>query len=149
MPFWISRAGACVLFVLGVLSGCATKYTPNEDDTTTDLSHISKAYGIITSADHHPPRHVDEIKSLLKGLHSANLNPPPEEILVSSRDGEPYVIIYGANVGSYASDEILAYEKNGKDGVRYVLLMSRDVRQMTDEEFKRAKFVMGHRPEAS
>jgi len=94
-----------------------------------------------------PPRDVEQLKKILAELHAADLNPAPEEVLTSSRDGQPYVIIMGANLGATISGDILAYEKNGLNGKRYVLTMSRDIRQMTDEEFKRATFVQGHKPE--
>jgi hypothetical protein len=129
------------------LAGC-TKPVSREDEQTNDLNNIARAYGIIVNDSHRPPRGVEELKTLLSGLHKADMVPDPEEIFVSSRDGQPYVIIYGANLGTVSSPEILAYEKKGADGKRYVLLMSRDVRQLTDQEFKQARFANGHKPEA-
>ena len=93
-----------------------------------------------------PPRDIKEIEKVLSDLHDANLNPPAKEILVSPRDGEPYVIIMGANLGATRSPDILAYEKRGAEGKHYVLLMSYDVQQITDEEFSKATFAMGHKP---
>jgi hypothetical protein len=141
--------GSVFVAALLCIAGCSSKPVSREDEQTQDLNCIARAYGIIVNADHHAPKNVEEIKKLLSGLHKADIVPDPEEILVSTRDGQPYVIIYGVNLGMVApSPEILAYEKKGAEGKRYVLLMSRDVRQITDEEFKQAKFANGHKPEA-
>ena len=137
----------CTLFLLGGLVGCTAKPVVKEDETAADLLHIAGAYQTIISGGAPPPRELEQIKKVLADFHKANLNPPAEEVLTSSRDGQPYVVILGAQLGSVSSDDILIYEKKGLEGKRYVLLMSRDVRQLTDEEFAQAKFAMGHRPE--
>jgi len=70
----------------------------------------------------------------------------PEQYLRSPRDNQPYVIIYGSPLDSDGRDIILAYEKDGLDGKRYVITLSRDVKLMTDEEFAGAKFASGLKP---
>jgi hypothetical protein len=138
---WSLLAGSALLS-----GGCSSRAGSSDDEPTRDLGHIARAYQVHLYGGK-PPREVDQLKKILEELHAANLNPAPEEVLTSSRDGQPYVIIMGANLGATTSGDILAYEKNGANGKRYVLLMSRDIRQMADEEFKRATFVQGHKPE--
>jgi hypothetical protein len=134
------------LFAIGSL-GCAPKPESTEVEPIRDLNHIQRAYGIMVSGHNRPPRDMAEVRKILDELHVGDLNPQADEVLVSSRDGEPYVIIMNANLGmADGRDEILAYEKTGVEGNRYVLLMSRDVRQISDDEFRRAKFAKGHRP---
>lgn len=128
--------------------GCAGKSRPTEDEVTTDFRHISRAYLVIQSGSNRPPKDVAEIEKILGELHKDGLNDKAEEVLTSSRDGQRYVIIMGANLGASSSNDILAYEKTGVDGTRYVLMTSSDVRQIPDSEFRQSTFAKGHRPEA-
>jgi hypothetical protein len=133
---------------LGALlaAGCSSGAKSSEDETTMDFRHIVRAYDLVLAEKRRPPRDVSEIEKVLTELHEADLNPPAKDVLISSRDGEPYVIIMGADLGATRSSDILAYEKRGAEGKRYVLLMSYDVQQLTDEEFANATFTMGHKP---
>jgi hypothetical protein len=73
---------------------------------------------------------------------------PPEEALVSPRDNQPIVIIMGANDNDGASS-ILAYEKTGAEGTRWVVTMGGEAKKLPNEEFSKATFAKGHKPEAS
>ena len=131
------------------LAGACSKPVSKEDDAVADLGFISRAYGLILSGKHRPPNDVSEIREVLTDLHVMDENPPADEVLVSSRDGKPYVVIMGADINSAPSAEVLAYEQTGAEGKRYVLLMSRDITTMTETEFKSAAFAMGHKPAKS
>ncbi|HEX2473540.1 MAG TPA: hypothetical protein VHK01_02270, partial [Lacipirellulaceae bacterium] len=54
----------------------------------------------------------DRIKA---GARVSNL----EELFISERDGEPYVIFYGQRPAGVAAD-VVAYERTGVDGKRFV-----------------------------
>ena len=128
-------------------AGCSQTGT-GEDETTTDLRQIGRAYGVILGGKNRPPRDIDEIKGVLSDLHKDGQNPPAEEVLKSPRDGEAYVVIMGVNLGSGKSSDILAYEQKGADGKRYVFDMNYEVRQVADAEFAQAAFAQGHKPAA-
>jgi hypothetical protein len=128
------------------ITGCSSTPKSTEDETTTDLREIAKAYAVTISLHRRPPRSLEEIKKVLGELHEAKMVGKPEEVLTSSRDGQPYEIILGADLGASRSPEILAYEKQGKDGTRYVLTMTYDVQQLSDAEFAQATFAAGHKP---
>ena len=136
-----------VLSVAMACLGCTGKPKQTEDEVTTDFRHISRAYQVIQAGSNRPPRDVAEIEKILGELHKDGLNDKPEEVLTSSRDGQRYVIIMGATLGASTSNDILAYEKTGVDGNRYVLLTSSDVRQIPDAEFRQSTFAKGHKPE--
>ena len=51
-----------------------------------------------------------------------------------------------AMTGGNVNDIVLAYEKKGKNGARYVMKPPSYVVQMKDLEFKSAKFPPGHQP---
>jgi len=140
-------APTCLGFLL--VAGCFSGSKSSEDETTTDFRHIVRAYDLVLAEKRRPPRDLAEIEKVLTELHAANLNPPAKDVLTSSRDNEPYVVIMGANLGATKSSEILAYEKRGAEGKRYVLMMSYDVEQLSDKEFAQATFAMGHKPSAN
>jgi len=68
----------------------------------------------------------------------------PETLLKSPVDGQPYVVLWGVNWPTIPIKEmpppIVAYEKAGKGGTRYVYTVM-GVMPMTDEEFARAQFI--------
>jgi hypothetical protein len=127
-------------------SGCSSPAASDEDENTTDLRSIGRAYDAVIGMRNKPPRSVGEIKQVLVDFHDVGWVGPPDEVLISSRDGQPYVIILGADLGAEVSKDVLAYEKKGAEGKRYVLLTSRDVLQMSEDEFAQATFAMGHKP---
>ena len=141
----ISIVLLALLPIMSANSGCS-KASNGEDETTTDLRQIARAYGVVIGGKNRPPKNIEEIKQVLSDLHKDGLNPPADEVLTSSRDNEPYVVIMGANLGGVKSTEILVYEKKGADGKRYVLDMNYEVQQLTDAEFAQAAFAHGHKP---
>src|SRR5690349_9665042 len=143
LPLHALRLG---LLLAVVAAGCSGAATSSEDETTRDLRQISRAYDGILSWKNKPPRAVEEIRNFLADLHKDGQGGKPEDVLTSSRDGQPYVIVLGVDLGAKRSTDIFIYEKNGKDGLRYVMQTSREVRQITDADFKNAAFAKGHKP---
>ncbi len=135
-------------FVLVLLGGCARKPAAREDETTMDFRQIARVYESIQGYHNRPPKDLDQIKQYLTDLHTDGQNDEPEKVLTSSRDGQPYVIILGAQFGVPPGTQIMFYEKQGAEGKRYVIHADRQVRQLTDEEFRQATFANGHRPES-
>jgi len=147
ISYWLAFALPAALAIGCLSSGCSAKPVSSEDETTTDLRAIARAYEVVTAASNRPPRELDQIKKVLADLHTDGLiADAPLDVLTSSRDGQPYVIILGADLGASLSDEILVYEKNGAEGKRYVFLMNYEIPQMTDEQFGKAAFARGHKP---
>jgi hypothetical protein len=125
------------------LAGCSSKPEKPRDPGEVNLRKIVQAYDLGEYHLHRPPRNEDELKRFLEGLgETGDLN----EILHSPRDGQPYVILFGPPLDSDARDTVLAYEKTGADGKRYVVTLSRDIKVLTDQEFAGATFAKGHRP---
>jgi len=127
-------------------AGCSATPKSTEDENSTDLREIAKAYAVTISLHRRPPKSIEEIKKVLEDLHEAKMVGKPDEVLTSTRDGQPYVIILGADLGATRSPDILAYEKKGAGGKRFVLSMDFNIVQMTDADFAQATFAMGHRP---
>lgn len=135
------------LIVLLSVAGCFGPEPAAEDDTTIDLRQIARAYEVHISGTKRPPKQMSDLEQIIADLHAAGLNDAPADVLNSSRDGKPYVVIMGVNLDETAgSQDVLAYEQTGSEGKRYVITVSRDVRVLTEEEFKNASFAMGHKP---
>lgn len=114
-------------------AGCAERPIGNLEDTRR-LGAIQYAYQEATRTLRRPPRHLQEIKSHLAELGN------PDELLVSPRDGQPYVILWNIDLETASTDPptIYAFEKVGVDGKRYVL-SNLDIAPLADEEFARLK----------
>jgi hypothetical protein len=131
-------------FLFGVLglAGCGSKpqVVAEVSPSNQNLRAISTAYLQATDTLGRPPNNLEELKPFLKGQGG------PEAILTSPDDGEPYTILWGVDyrtVPMYGSTApVLAYEKQGKGGKRFVLRM-RDVTQLTNEDFQKATFPPG------
>ena len=78
--------------------------------------------------------YLEEIKP-----HLATLG-DPEVLLVSPRDGQPYVIVWNIDVENAPTDPptIYAFEKVGAEGKRYVL-STLDIAPVNDAEFTQLK----------
>jgi hypothetical protein len=77
-----------------------------------------------------------------------------DDVFHSPRDGEMYVILWGVKAADLQRSSnadpaqrfpVLAYEKRGTDGQRYVLQMPPQVTLMSDEELKKARFPAPHK----
>jgi hypothetical protein len=94
------------------------------------------------------PKSADELKPFLKAFGN------PEELLVSPSDGEPYVVIWGANPQGGPTEykgmfPILAYERKGSSGGRAVTDVRGRPMTVPEDDFAKLKFVGRHRPRAN
>ena len=128
-------------------AGCGGSTASSPPEAVKDFQEIARAYDMIVAGKNRPPKTVDELREILLELHTYHTVGDPAEALRSSRDGEQYVIVMGVNFGAVVSGDILAYEKKGKEGKRFVLRLSRNVDEVTDEEFARSTFANQHQPE--
>jgi hypothetical protein len=140
--------GGTSLMLIGAMSwlpltGCSSKPPPRREDTAAiNLRKIVQGYDLAEDRLHRGPRDEEELK---RYLVQTDMTINPDEVMRSPRDGQPYVVIYGARLDPYGRD-ILAYEQEGLDGGRYVITLSRDVKLLTATEFAHANFAKGHKP---
>lgn len=104
-----------------------------------NLKAIGDAYLQATMKNNRPPQKKEDLLPYLKHY------PAPEEIFKSSEDGEEYVILWNVDFRKVNGMPILAYEKTGSRGQRYVLQL-RDVTLLPEDEFRKAPFPPGHQP---
>lgn len=119
-----------------------------ENKFEQQLQRIGAAYSQASVKLGRPPSGPEEIMEFLQ----ITGGPPAAEILRSPHDGEDYVIVWNVDFrqlamsGANVNDVIIAYEKRGKNGTRYVMKPPSHVTQLSDLEFKSAKFPPGHQP---
>src|SRR5688500_4859330 len=107
MPRRFALAAICTLFSLSGLIGCTSKRVVKDDEAAAYLCSTGVAYGVVVTGNFHPPRDLAEVRRILDGLRRMEKTPPADEVLVSSRDGQPYVVILGARLGETISQDIL------------------------------------------
>lgn len=142
---------AAVCTVLGLMIvGCGpTKPVVfPENKFEQNLQRIGAAYTQASVKLGRPPTGPEELIEFLQVTGGS----PAAEILRSPHDGENYVIVWNVDFrqlamsGANVNDVIIAYEKRGKNGSRYVMKPPSHVTQISDLEFKSAKFPPGHQP---
>jgi len=133
----------CLLAAITVIaSGChSSASTGANKQETSRLKPLLVLYTSATTALHHPPQNEAEFKKyiasqrgrMLDVLHVEN----PDELFVSERDGQPYVISYGPPP-SGKERNVVAYEKDGVEGKRMVGYASGVVVALDEEHFREA-----------
>jgi hypothetical protein len=108
------------------------------------LRAISEAYLRANKKLGRPPQNLNEILPYLQK------GGDPATFLHSPEDGEEYQIFWNIDVMSMRPRAdgklpVLAFEKHGKDGKRYVL-EGHYIRQLNDEDFHKAWFPPGFTP---
>lgn len=129
--------------------GCRSKSkdTADLEDSETpnakNLEKIGDAYVRASNTLRHPPNNLEEL------LPSLNDFGKPEEILVSSVDGQKFEIVWGVELRMLQAKgndiPIIAYERNGKDGKRNVLRGRSEVLLLSESKLKSGKFPEGYK----
>ena len=124
-------------------AGCQSVQKKPVPEARQNLRNISLAYLKFTNDTQGPPANKDALLPYLKEFGE------PEKILVSATDGEPFVIHWNVDYRAYPMQPdkapVLAYEKTGKKGVRYVLRV-KDIVQMNETQLREAPFPSGYNP---
>ncbi|OAI38947.1 hypothetical protein AYO40_01540 [Planctomycetaceae bacterium SCGC AG-212-D15] len=146
-------AYGAALGALLVLSGCARKEAAPEDPTAKNLRLVVTAYLQYVTKNQQAPHSARDLTPILQELGVAD----PEGTLRSDRDHEPFVILW--NVEEFSATKkadkkekttrprhfVLAYEKSGSDGYRFVGFSSAYVAEASDEEMTKASFPSNHK----
>jgi hypothetical protein len=134
------------------VAACRSSTKPVEakvDEARVHLQTIAAAYEFAVQRNGRPPQNLDELRPFLQDRQQPGKT---LDVLRSPNDGENYVIIWGVDYRELATQVpnpyvVLAYEKSGKAGKRYVLVRPNFVTVMTDAEFRTAPFPPGHQPQ--
>ena len=123
-----------------IASGCNSNVTGGANkQERSRLKPLVVLYASATGALNHPPQSEGEFKKyiasqkgrMLDVLHVENA----EELFISERDGEPYVVSYGPPANGKPR-EVIAHEKVGVDGTRMVGYATGVVVELDEEHFR-------------
>jgi hypothetical protein len=113
--------------------------TNSELDSAQRLHRIGLAINDATARLGHPPADVGDLWPFLQE------NGDPDQLIVSPDDGQRYVILWGVDVRTVDPEAVLAYERLGSGGMRYVLTAT-TVKRLSGGELDRAEFPAGFGP---
>jgi hypothetical protein len=139
-----------VVFLLALLggSGCGSGKAKMPEATVFQLKAIGRAYVAATLETGRPPKNKEEVLKALKEMPEDYQN--PEDIFRSKRDNQEFVIFWDVDLRGVDSRKqstwpVLAYERQGKDGKRYVLQFRDLVRELPDDDIANLPFPPGHK----
>lgn len=133
-----TRGIAFVLGVAALVGGCNRPTIKEAAKSSQNLILLQHAYSKAIQELKRPPDNAKELAPFLVEPGAI------DEILRSPDDGEPYVVHWGVDPRA-GEAVVLAYEKNGKNGRRFVL-WGHVVQRLNDEEFKTTRFPARYPP---
>jgi hypothetical protein len=140
----VVRAGVCGAVILAFCAlplGCGGD-SGGEEQQKSNLKPLALLYGQYTGQHQgQPPADEAQFKEYVRSqstmLESFQVT-DPENLFVSSRDGKPYVIKYGAADGPPGPGgyPVIAYEQEGVGGKRFVASSVGAVDEVDEAKFK-------------
>jgi hypothetical protein len=129
------------ILLLAVGCGGATVSDDAQGDAFEQLSAIGQSYFRYVDVNRKPPRSREDLTAILK-----NNGEDVNEIFISARDGQEFVVIWGTPTKPDSAEPIvIAYEADGQRGSRMVLT-TMGAMTMSEKEFRASKFPDGHSP---
>jgi hypothetical protein len=139
---------------MGLVAGCAAKQEipPPRTEAEENLQKIGQAYMDARAGLKRSPRNNSDLLPFLRKVGGS------EQTLRSPRDGLEYVIHWDVKpadllpkpvaegVSTTQRLPVLAYERVGDGGKRFVLQVPNRIVSMTSEELNTANFPAGHSP---
>ena len=129
---------AKVCFALGLLAslGCGWRSSSSFEKSEKPLRELGQLYGHFLARNGRPPVNQEEFDDFLNANRVKNM----AERLVSPRDGESLVLLFGDQIGQSGPDGFpwIAHEKMGVDGNRLVISARGGVESMNAAQFQEA-----------
>ncbi len=109
------------------------------------LKALATVYAYASRDLGRPPRNTDDLLPTFAkaGIENAS------EYFLSTRDGTPYVIIWGVDLDNKyrGSDLILVYERMGIEGRRLAIACNHSLVEIDEDKFKKLSWPAGHQPD--
>lgn len=130
----ISLGRPLAIFALGMtaMSGCGDPAPPPEKLSLHKLAIFFGKY--ISSHQGSGPKNEAEFKAFITAGEPAL---DQEKLFRSGRDSQPYVVLYSPTK-KFGPSEVIAHEKDGVGGMRFVAFSTTQVRELDDAEFRKA-----------
>lgn len=138
MMFRTWRSACSLAILAGVLSGCGGSAKQQEAQKGR-MQAVVSMYGMARTLQGRVPASEEQFKAFIaeKGANTMNRVgvANADELLVSDRDNQPYVVIYGKPPAGMNQD-VVAFEKTGVDGTRLVGFGVGYVQEADEAKFK-------------
>jgi hypothetical protein len=136
---WPRRSLASASLLLVLVCGCqGTKAAPEEEVHLRKLAtvygrYISKHKGAVPPSEAALKKFI-QTSNLQEELSLGNL----DQLFISPRDNQPYVVRYGAKSKAAIGDSqrVIAYEQEGRGGKRFVAFITTAVEEVNEERFE-------------
>jgi hypothetical protein len=133
-----------VLLLVCVFAGCGRSETGSQETEGSPLKPLGIHYGrFIGQHRGQPPKDEAEFKAYLATVSADELKQfkvaSVDELFVSKRDGQPHVVVYGTTTNpaiGQGGAPVIAYEKQGVGGKRYVATSMGAVEEVDEARFK-------------
>lgn len=143
MMAWHWKLG--LLLLATVLVGCTSQEVKRTQEAeNSHLRWLLRLYALASDqAQGRPPKSEESFKQFISGMDAGARDrllagagvSSTDELFVSERDGQPYVIIYGKPARKMDGG-IVAYEQQGVNGLRFVGRRVGAVEEVDDQQFK-------------
>ena len=138
----LSRSFALPLLLIVALVGCNSPQAKQSlGRESSHLRWLMRMY-ILAAQQGRTPKSDEEFKQFINGLDAGTRDrtfsaagvSSADELFISERDGQPYVMVYGRPPAGVAPG-LVAYEQQGADGRRYVGYSVGMVEEVDQERF--------------
>ncbi|MSQ94739.1 MAG: hypothetical protein EXR98_09310 [Gemmataceae bacterium] len=129
---FLFATGLVLCSILAVQLGCQQTQRPVEEARPSQLAIF---YGrFISKHQGQSPANEKELKDFIR-QEDASVN--VDEIFISPRDKEPYVVRYKLGMAMPGAEMVTVHEKTGANGKKMVGLATGQVRMVDDDEFQK------------
>jgi len=138
--FFRAGIGLSVLVVCLVSVGCGRARREAQQRQDSNLKPLAILYGqFLGRHEGRPPADEQEFKQFIRSSGSEQLArfdvADLESLFISSRDQKPYVVLYG-DEAPLGSARVVAYEREGQGGTRFVANDLGEIRQVDEAQFR-------------
>ena len=108
------------------------------------LEKLMNCYRLYTNQMKKPPANEQALKEFIQALpqdqkEATGVAGDPDSLFVSPRDGKKYVVLYNHAFRPIGPTKAVAWEEEGKDGMRYVVLSSGYSKVCDEATFQKLK----------
>ena len=149
MSFFTLRFGVCFLVLLGALAtltGCRGVDADSmiADANDSNVKRLATLYSFFHIQNRYKgPKSEEQLREFIETQDASRLKrggidaTKLDELFVSERDGEPFVVRYGVNTVIRGPSLPVVFESTGVDGTRQVGFCNGLMKEVDEEEYDR------------